>query len=102
MRAVSIYIGAGQEVIMETLIVGERGQITIPSDLRKKYNIKSKQPVILEERNGELVIIPARAIPLNKLKQSVRTFDDDFVKELIEEDILENNEKLKIMNKWKG
>ncbi|MCL4322618.1 MAG: AbrB/MazE/SpoVT family DNA-binding domain-containing protein [Deltaproteobacteria bacterium] len=87
---------------METLIVGERGQITIPSDLRKKYNIKSKQPVILEERNGELVIIPARAIPLNKLKQSVRTFDDDFVKELIEEDILENNEKLKIMNKWKG
>lgn len=102
MRAVSIYIGAGQEVIMETLIVGERGQITIPSDLRKKYNIKSKQPVILEERNGELVIIPARAIPLNKLKQSVRTFGDDFVKELIEEDILENNEKLKIMNKWKG
>jgi len=34
---------------METLIVGERGQITIPSSLRKKYNIKSKQPVILQE-----------------------------------------------------
>ena len=37
---------------METLIVGERGQITIPSNLRKKYNIKSKQPVILEEKIG--------------------------------------------------
>jgi AbrB family looped-hinge helix DNA binding protein len=86
---------------METLIVGERGQITIPSDLRKKYNIKSKQPVILEERNGELIIIPARAIPLNKLKQSVRTFGDDFVKELVEEDTLENNEKVKILKKWK-
>ena len=56
---------------METLIVGERGQITIPSNLRKKYNIKSKQPVILEERNGELVIKPAYAIPLKKLKQAV-------------------------------
>lgn len=86
---------------METLIVGERGQITIPSDLRKKYNIKNKQPVILEERNGELIIIPARAIPLSKLKQSVRTFGDDFVKELVEEDTLENNEKVKILKKWK-
>lgn len=86
---------------METLIVGERGQITIPSDLRKKYNIKSKQPVILEERNGELIIIPARAIPLNKLKQSIRTFGDDFIKELIEKDTLENNEKVKILKKWK-
>lgn len=87
---------------METLIVGERGQITIPSNLRKKYNIKSKQPVILEERNGELIIIPACAIPLKKLKQSVRTFDDDFVKELIEDDILKKNGKVKILNKWKS
>ena len=87
---------------METLIVGERGQITIPSNLRKKYNIKSKQPVILEERNGELVIKPAYAIPLKKLKQVARTFDDDFVKELIEEDVLKKDEKAKILKKWKN
>ncbi|MHB1680424.1 MAG: AbrB/MazE/SpoVT family DNA-binding domain-containing protein [bacterium] len=87
---------------METLIVGERGQITIPINLRKKYNIKSKQPVILEERDGELIIKPAHAIPLKKLKQAVRTFDDNFIKELIEEDILKENEKVKILNKWKS
>jgi AbrB family looped-hinge helix DNA binding protein len=87
---------------METLIVGERGQITIPSNLRKKYNIKSKQPVILEERDGELIIKPAYAIPLKKLKQMARTFDDNFIKELIEEDILKENEKVKILNKWKS
>ncbi len=87
---------------METLIVGERGQITIPSNLRKKYNIKSKQPVILEERNGELVIKPAYAIPLKKLKQAARTFNDDFVKELIEEDVLKKDEKAKILKKWKN
>ena len=87
---------------METLIVGERGQITIPSNLRKKYNIKSKQPIILEERNGELVIKPAYAIPLKKLKQAARKFDDDFVKELIEEDVLKKDEKAKILKKWKN
>jgi AbrB family looped-hinge helix DNA binding protein len=94
------YIDKGEQ--METLIVGERGQITIPSNLRKKYNIKSKQPVIIEERNGELIIIPACAIPFKKLKQSARTFDDDFVKEIIEKDTLKKNEKIKILNKWKS
>ncbi len=85
---------------MNTVIVGERGQITIPEALRKKYGIKRRQPVILEERDGELVIKPAAAIPLKHLKIMLREFDDEYIKKLINEDTIKEGEKEKILNKW--
>jgi len=85
---------------MNTVIVGERGQITIPKALRKKYGIRRRQPVILEEKNGELVIKPAAAVPLKYLKMIAREFDDEYIKKLINEDTLEEDEKGKILSKW--
>ncbi len=73
---------------MNTVIVGERGQITIPKRLRKKYGIKNSQPVIIEDRDGEIVIKPAVAVPTEKLKGMVRKFDDEYIKNIIDEDLL--------------
>jgi AbrB family looped-hinge helix DNA binding protein len=46
----------------QTLIVSSRGQITLPADIRKQFGIKSGEPVIIEERNGELVLKPATVL----------------------------------------
>ena len=45
-----------------TLIVSKRGQITLPSDVRRKYGIGEGGVVTLEERPGELVLRPATVI----------------------------------------
>ncbi len=85
---------------MNTVIVGERGQITIPKALRKKYGIRQRQIVILEERDGELVIKPAAAVPLRNLKKIARKFDGEYIKKLIDEDTIKESEKEEILNKW--
>ncbi len=41
---------------MATTIVSARGQIVIPSKLRRKYNIKKGVKLYIEERDGELVL----------------------------------------------
>ena len=46
----------------QTLIVSSRGQITLPAELRKQFGIKSGAPVIIEDRNGELVLKPATVL----------------------------------------
>ena len=84
---------------MNTVIVGERGQITIPKEIRKKYGIKKKQPLIIEDKNGEIVIKPAVAVPIRELEKFARKFDDDFIKEIIEEDLLKEGEEEKILSK---
>jgi antitoxin PrlF len=46
----------------QTLIVSSRGQITLPADVRRMFGIKSGEPVIIESRNGELVLKPATVL----------------------------------------
>ncbi|OIP44145.1 MAG: hypothetical protein COX17_02545 [Deltaproteobacteria bacterium CG23_combo_of_CG06-09_8_20_14_all_60_8] len=43
----------------ETVIVSNRGQLTLPVTLRKKFGIQKGGPVIIEDRNGEIVLKPA-------------------------------------------
>lgn len=43
----------------ETLIVSNRGQITLPAAIRKRIGIKEGSAVIIEERGNELVLKPA-------------------------------------------
>ena len=49
----------------DTLIVSERGQITLPSSIRKKYGIKGGSALILEERNNELRLKPAEVLEVD-------------------------------------
>lgn len=42
-----------------TVIVSGRGQMTLPAGLRKKFGLQQGGPVIIEERDGEVVLKPA-------------------------------------------
>lgn len=75
-------------------LVGERGQITIPKEIRKKFGIKPRSTVILEVRDEGLLIRPATTVP-------VRVFSDEFVKQLEEDNTLREGEREKILAKWK-
>lgn len=79
---------------METVIVGERGQITVPKRYRERLGIKPKSPVIMEITEDGLFIKPAITVLL-------RQFPAEFVQELEKEDLLKNGERKKILAKWK-
>jgi AbrB family looped-hinge helix DNA binding protein len=48
-----------REVTMPSLRVGRRGQITIPSDVRKELRLDEGARLIAMVRDGELVLRPA-------------------------------------------
>jgi len=80
---------------METAIVGERGQVTIPKKLRDQIGIKSKSPVVFEIREDGIMIKPAVTV-------AVREFSDEFIKGLTKKDTLKAGEREDILAKWKG
>jgi AbrB family looped-hinge helix DNA binding protein len=80
---------------MDTVIVGERGQVTIPKKLRDRFGIKSKSPVIFEIREDGIMIKPAVTV-------MVREFSDDFIKDIAKADQLKAGERKDILAKWKG
>ena len=80
---------------METLIVGERGQITIPKDVRERLGIRPKAPVVIEVKEDGLVIRPAVTVALRK-------FSDKTIKEITREDKLDGGERKKILAKYGG
>ena len=41
-----------------TLVVSDRGQVTLPARVRKRMGIKGGDGMILEDRNDELVLRP--------------------------------------------
>jgi AbrB family looped-hinge helix DNA binding protein len=80
---------------MEIVIVGERGQVTIPKKLRDRFGIKSKSPVVFELKEDGIMIKPAMTI-------MVREFADDFIKDIAKADRLKEGERKDILAKWKG
>ncbi len=46
----------------QTLIVSNRGQLTLPANLRKRFGIRNGGAIILEERDNELVLKPAMVL----------------------------------------
>lgn len=48
----------------ETVIVSNRGQLTLPASLRKKFGLQKGGPVIFEERGDEIVLKPAVTLEL--------------------------------------
>ena len=79
---------------METVIVGERGQVTIPKKLRDRFGIKSKSPVVFELREDGIMIKPAMTV-------TIREFPDDFIREITEADQLKSAERKGILSKWR-
>jgi antitoxin PrlF len=49
----------------ETLIVSGRGQITLPAGMRKQLGIAAGSAVIVEERDGALLLKPAAVMEID-------------------------------------
>jgi len=79
---------------METVIVGERGQVTIPKKLRDRFGIKSKSSVVFELREDGIMIKPAVTVTL-------REFSEGFINDITKADQLREGERKDILAKWK-
>ncbi len=80
---------------METVIVGERGQVTIPKKLRERFGIKAKSPVVFELREDGIMIKPAVTV-------TVREFSEDFIKDVTRADRLKAGERKDVLARWKN
>ena len=54
----------------QTVLVSSRGQLTLPSDLRKRFGIDKGGVVVLEERDNELVLKPAVVLEIEMYSDS--------------------------------
>lgn len=70
----------------QTLVVSNRGQLTLPANLRKRFGIKDGGVVILEERGNELVLKPAMVL-------EVEMYTDDQISEWDQADRLDEAER---------
>lgn len=74
------------------LLVTPRGQITLPSTLRKKFGIGKGGMLTVEERNGEIILRPATVL-------EIEMYSDDQIAEWNAEDKIEQATKTKIKKK---
>lgn len=69
-----------------TVVVGEKGQITVPSELRKKYGITKGAVLLVEDTGNRLTFVPTILIPRYD-------FDWNQESELAEQDVKNGNVK---------
>ncbi len=74
----------------QTLIVSNRGQLTLPANLRKRFGIKNGGAIILEERGNELVLKPAMVL-------EVEMYTDEQVLAWDEADRLDDAERQTVL-----
>jgi AbrB family looped-hinge helix DNA binding protein len=70
----------------QNLLVSSRGQITLPSSVRKRLGIQSGGIVILEERDNVVVLRPAAVV-------EIETFSDEEIAQWDKEDRFEPAER---------
>ncbi len=76
-----------------TLVVSERGQITLPAPLRKRMGIKNGGVVRVEERDGRVVLSPAAVV-------EVEMYSDEKVKSLLEQDRISKEDRRRTLAKF--
>ncbi|MCP5276963.1 MAG: AbrB/MazE/SpoVT family DNA-binding domain-containing protein [Thiobacillus sp.] len=76
----------------ETLIVSNRGQITLPASMRKHLGIEPGGAVIIEESAGVLTLKPAAVL-------EVERYSDEQVAEWDREDSLTPAERKRILDR---
>ena len=75
----------------ETLIVSNRGQITLPAATRKRLGIRGGDIVILEDRGNEIVLKPGVVL-------EVEVYSDEQVAEWDTADRLDEGERARIVD----
>ena len=81
--------------MQETLVVSSRGQITLPAVLRKRFGIKRGDVLILEARGNEIVLKPGVVL-------EVEYFSDEQIAEWDAADVLSDQERTRILDKFSG
>jgi AbrB family looped-hinge helix DNA binding protein len=76
----------------ENIVISSRGQITLPAGMRKKLGIRPGGVLIIEDRNGELVLRPAAVL-------EIETYTNADIAQWDKEDQLSPAEKVAIMKK---
>lgn len=76
----------------ETLVVSNRGQITLPATLRKRLGIKGGDVMILEDRGHEIVLKPGAVV-------EIQLYSDEQVAQWEAEDTLTEQERARILEK---
>jgi len=76
----------------QTVMISNRGQLTLPANLRKRFGIKDGGTVILEERDNEIVIKPAVVL-------EVEMYSDSQVTEWDEADRLDEPERQRVLQR---
>ena len=50
--------------VRQTVMVSERGQLTLPASLRRRLGILRGGPVLLEEKDGQMMLKPAMVVEI--------------------------------------
>ena len=79
---------------METAILGSRGQLTIPKNIRKKFNMFPNTPVVIEIKEDGIMIKPSTIIEL-------RIFPEEMINSIISEnEYKDDNERTELLKNW--
>ena len=79
----------------ESVVVSNRGQITLPAKIRKRLGIRAGGLILLEERGEEVVLRPAEVV-------EVETYSDQKIAKWDKADRLSETERTAIAKKVTG
>ena len=77
----------------QTLVVSERGQITLPIKLRKLLGLESGSSLIAEDRDGGVLLSPALTVP-------IEIYSDEQIAQWAKQDKLSPVERKRILKQW--
>ncbi|MBK5273654.1 MAG: AbrB/MazE/SpoVT family DNA-binding domain-containing protein [Desulfuromonadales bacterium] len=78
--------------MQQTILVSNRGQLTLPAGLRKRFGLLRGGAVILEEHNNELVIKPAAVL-------EIEMYADSQISQWDAEDILDDTQRAAVLKR---
>lgn len=78
--------------MQQTVLVSNRGQLTLPAGLRKRFGLQQGGAVILEEHNNELVIKPAAVL-------EIEMYADSQIAQWNADDRLDDNQRSAILGR---
>lgn len=81
-----------KSAMQENLVVSARGQITLPAALRKRFGIRPGDVVIMQDRDGEIVLKPAAVLEID-------TYTDEQIGQWDEQDRLAPEERQAILQR---
>jgi antitoxin PrlF len=82
-------------MMRESVVVSNRGQITLPAKIRKRLGIRAGGLILLEERGDEVVLRPAAVV-------EIETYSDQQIAKWDKADKLSKTERTAIVKKVTG